>query len=267
MSRDRAQALRQLRQTYRKRVVGIRQRRNAFVGGGDQVGGVGEPRLRGGQVAPFGFRDRECHELAPALIEEPAFGGGGIRRMRCRVASFRGGAPRPPAVGDFARKRRESAEGIDQMPLRLRFTQRLVRVLAVDGHERRTQLGELRQRGRTAVDPRPALALRIENPAQQDFVAIGREFLLGQPRADGGRVGHFEFGRELRALGAGSELPHFETIAEQQAQRVEQDRLARSGFAGEHREAIAEFDIERGDDDKVANRKRAEHGEGVSDDC
>ena len=135
-----------------------------------------------------------------------------------------------------------------------------MRVLAVDGHERRTQLGELRQRGRTAVDPRAAFALRVENPAQQDLVAVGGELLLGQPCADGGRIGHIEFGRELRAFGAGAELPHFETIAEQQAQRVEQDRLARAGFAGEHRESLAEFDIERGDDDKVANRKRAEHG-------
>ena len=61
---------------------------------------------------------------------------------------------------------------------------------------------------------------------------------------------------------AGAKLPHFETIAEQQAERVQQDRLARAGFAGEHRESLAEFDIERGDDDKVANRKRAEHGNG-----
>jgi hypothetical protein len=50
------------------------------------VGGVGEAATAWRTVAPFGFGDRERRELAPALVEKPALGGGGIRRVRGGVA-------------------------------------------------------------------------------------------------------------------------------------------------------------------------------------
>ena len=43
------------------------------------------------------------------------------------------------------------------------------------------------------------------------------------------------------------------------AERVEQDRLAGAGLAGQHREAGIELDVERFDDDEIADRQRAQH--------
>ena len=68
-----------------------------------------------------------------------------------------------------------------------------------------------------------------------------------------------KLGRELGTLGAGADLPHLEAVAEQQPERVEQDRLAGAGFAGEDGQALGELDVERCDDDEVADRKRAQH--------
>ena len=134
-----------------------------------------------------------------------------------------------------------------------------MRVLAVEVDEPLAQLLQLRERGGAAVDPRAALALRVEHAAQQHVAVVGRDALLRQPGADAGRVRDRELGGELGARRARAELAHLETVAEQQAQRVEQDRLARAGFAGEHREARRELDVERLDDDEIADGQRAQH--------
>src|SRR6185436_16932469 len=106
-------------------------------------------------------------------------------RMRGGIAPFHGGAPGSPALRDLTRECRKPAERVDQTPLRLRFAERLVCMLAVDRDERSAQVGELRQRRWPAVDPCPAFALRVEHPPQQDFVTVIGELLLGQPGADG----------------------------------------------------------------------------------
>ncbi len=78
-----------------------------------------------------------------------------------------------------------------------------------------------------------------------------------QPRVDR-RVGR-EGGRQV---GAGPALAHdarIAALAEQQRQRVDQDRLAGAGLAGEDGEAGLEFEVERVDDDEVADRERLQH--------
>ena len=52
-----------------------------------------------------------------------------------------------------------------------------------------------------------------------------------------GRVRDVELRGELRAFGARAQLAQLEAVAQQQAERVEQDRLAGAGLAGEHGEA------------------------------
>ena len=48
--------------------------------------------------------------------------------------------------------------------------------------------------------------------------------------------------------------------AQRQAQRVQQDRLARPRFSGQHAQPAVEFDRERLDQDDVADGERAQHG-------
>jgi hypothetical protein len=74
---------------------------------------------------------------------------------------------------------------------------------------------------------------------QQDLVAVGRQRVLREPRTRGRAIRDVEAGRELGALGSGAKLPHLEAVAKQEADGVEQDRLAGAGFPGEHGESLA----------------------------
>ena len=74
-----------------------------------------------------------------------------------------------------------------------------------------------------------------------------------------GRSSDLERRGELGALGAGPQLAQLEAVAEQQAERIEQDRLAGAGLAGQHREAGVELEVERFDDDEIADGQEPEH--------
>jgi hypothetical protein len=69
----------------------------------------------------------------------------------------------------------------------------------------------------------------------------------------------FEHGK---LLGARPQLPQLEPIAEEQVQGIEQDRLSRASFARQDRKAGIELEVERFDDDEVANRQQAKHESG-----
>ena len=140
-----------------------------------------------------------------------------------------------------------------------------MRVLAVEVDELFADVLQLRERRGPAVDPGAAPALRIERAAQQ-HLAVGRaEVVRGEPRGDARDVVRFEDGGELRALRTRPKLAELEAIAEQQGEGVEQDRLAGAGLAGQHREAAVELEIERFDDDEIADGQEAKHrGSSVS---
>ena len=72
--------------------------------------------------------------------------------------------------------------------------------------------------------------------------------------------GDVEDGGHLPALGAVADEPGITAPAERQRKTVEQDRLARAGFAGEHRQTVVESEIKPLDQDDVADRKLYEHG-------
>jgi hypothetical protein len=58
----------------------------------------------------------------------------------------------------------------------------------------------------------------------------------------------------------GPEQPAVGPFAEHQAQRVEDDRLAGAGLAGEHGKTRGELQIEALDQDDVADGQAQEHG-------
>ena len=248
-----------MREPQRERAIAFGQRFAALRRSVDQVGRVRQPRLRRGEVGPFRGRDIERRELASPRVEELAFGGRRLRHVGGRRALFYGGAPRAIAVRYFARERREAAEGVDEVALRFGLRERLMRVLAVQVDEPLAQVLQVRQRRRPAVDPRAASPLRVEDPAQQHFVPVAGELLLGQPGIDRWCVAGVEHRREFGALGARAQLAQFEAVAQQQRQRVEENRLARAGLACQDREAAFELDVEGGNDDKIANREKAQH--------
>ena len=121
-----------------------------------------------------------------------------------------------------------------------------------------SRLGELCKRCGPAIDPGAATALRLKHTAQQQRT-FSSEILLGEPCTDAGSVVDSEFGRDLGAFSARAQLPRIEAIAKQQRERVEQDRLSRSGLSREHCEAVAELGLKGFDNREVADRQRAQH--------
>ena len=133
-----------------------------------------------------------------------------------------------------------------------------MRVLPMDVDEVIAQFAQLRERGRHPVDPRLGAPPRVDGPAQQHAaVAVVLHLVFDEPRR--GRGGHRELGAQV---GARTPLAHHARVAaftEHQRERVDQDRLAGAGLAGEDREARLEVEFERVDDDEIANRKRVQH--------
>ncbi len=253
------QARGDLRQPRGQRVVGIGKGVDRSGGHGGQLRGMGEARLGRGNRFPLVGGHRQRREFAHLGIEQPALVSNRGRRLRRGIAAFAGRAPLAPALGDRLRQRDETAVGVDEFALRLRRGQRLVRILAMDVDQPLAQRLQLRQRRRTPVDPRAAAAVGVENPPEEHRVVVGGEGMLGQEGANRRRVGHVEFGGEFGARGAGTQLRELEAIAQQQAQRFDQDRLACAGLAAENRETGLEFDVERFDDDEISDRQQPQH--------
>ena len=111
------------------------------------------------------------------------------------------------------------------------------------------------------VDEAAAAAVRLDDAAHdQRLAGVDVEAVVVQQRGDraiGVR------GVETRGDdGLRRALPHQSAIgavAQRQAERVEQDRLARPGLAGQHAKAIAEFEFERFDQHDVTNGERGQH--------
>ncbi len=173
-------------------------------------------------------------------------------------------APCAPCPRDGGRRVGQSGVSVEQFALRVRAHQQLVRVLAVNIHQHLADLAQLRERRRGAVDERPREAVAIHHAPQHHGAAVmtvaarRAERLLVEPLLDL-RMG-LEFRRDVRAAFTGAHHVRIGTGAERERQRVDQDRLAGAGFAGENSEAAVEFEIERGDDDEVAYREVAKHG-------
>ena len=72
---------------------------------------------------------------------------------------------------------------------------------------------------------------------------------------------HLERRRHLPLLLALAHQGGVAARAERQRERVEQDRLAGAGFAGEHGKPLGKVDVEPVDQDDVADGKAGEHGQ------
>ena len=74
--------------------------------------------------------------------------------------------------------------------------------------------------------------------------------------------GKLDLGRDRRRRLPAAHQPGVGARAQRQPERVEQDRLARAGFAGEHAEAGFEVEVERVDQHHVADDELPQHRAG-----
>jgi len=91
--------------------------------------------------------------------------------------------------------------------------------------------------------------------ATEDQCRLGRDAVLAKEREYGMRRIELEGRRHLALRRAAPHERHIAPRAESERQCVEQDRLAGAGFAGQHEQSLAEFEIELVDQDDIADRE------------
>jgi len=137
--------------------------------------------------------------------------------------------------------------------------QRMLLVLSIDLDQRRAYLAEALHRGEFAVDrdSRASAALG-DHPAHEQLAAAAVAFARGQFRHCGLA---FELEQSLDDCFflAGADHVGRCARAEQQPERVQDDRFAGAGFAGQHVEAGAELEIGFLDDCEVAYVQFEQH--------
>jgi hypothetical protein len=126
-------------------------------------------------------------------------------------------------------------------------------MLAVDLDQQAAEAPQHLHTHRLVVDESPGAAVGKLHAAQDQHV-IGRDVVFGEQRARRMIAGNVKGGRDIALLGT---LPHQAGIAaraERERKGVQQDRFARAGFAGQHRQPGRQVDVEPVDEDDIADR-------------
>ena len=112
---------------------------------------------------------------------------------------------------------------------------------------------------RLVVDPGAAATVGADGPADHQPLLRVEALLLqdGERRVVAGQI---ELRRHGGLVGAVAHQPRIGARAEREAQRVEQNRFARAGLAGQDAEALPEAQGEAFDQDDVPDRQRSQHG-------
>ena len=240
---ERAQPIGHGPQLRQRCTVRFRERFERRLRSGQQARAMLQALVLGGHVFPFAFARRE----APQMLEPLGDVG----------ALFLQALPVAEGLRRLARERLGAGVRIEQLALRRRAQQRLVRVLAMQVEEPFAGFLELRERRRMAVDETARAAGAVERAAQHQASRIADEIALGEPGFHG--FGHFELAGDLGTLGAFAHERGIGPAADEELDRVHEQRLAGARLAGEGGEARRQF--ERGvlDQHEVADFERAQH--------
>ncbi len=134
-------------------------------------------------------------------------------------------------------------------------------MLAVQFDEETRHFAQQADADRLVVDEGLALAVGPELPAHdQRFAVLDLDIRIVEPLGQPLRQrGEFETGRNAGLVGAAPHQSAVGAIAQHQPQRVEQDRLARPGFARQHAQSPPEGQVERFDQHDVADGEAGQH--------
>ncbi|MNS80909.1 hypothetical protein D3C72_1146060 [compost metagenome] len=243
--------------------IGLGQRFQRGAAAVDQAGRVREAVVFALDLFPFARLGRQLVEFAHLPFQPLALKLHFARLRLHGLALAHAGAPGPPRLRHRAGLFGQARVGVEQVALGVRPQQQLVGVLAVDVHELVAHLAQLGQRGRRAVDERLATAARIDGAAQQHGAfavqagLVAGQLTLGQPGVE--RCVRAEGGADACAGAAFAHHAGVGAFAEHQGQCIDQDGLAGAGLAGEDGKAGGEVEVERIDDDEIADGQAAEH--------
>ncbi len=144
---------------------------------------------------------------------------------------------------------------VEQLALRGGAQERLVGVLAVQVDQPFARIFQLRERGGVAVDEAARAAGAVDRAAQHQLARIAGQVALLEP--GGHRFGNFEFAGELGALGTLAHHGGVAPAADQELDRVDEDRFAGARFTGEDAEPLAQLERSAVDQDEVADFERS----------
>jgi hypothetical protein len=138
-----------------------------------------------------------------------------------------------------------------------------MRVLPVDVDQQRPEFAQLRHVGRHAADVAARPAIRIDHAAHQDQVTVGFEILAREPvqhRASGQQR---KLRRQLGAFAPGADDRCVGTCAQQQPERVDENRLASASFARQRTETRREVEFQPVNENEVTYEKTFKHEAGI----
>ena len=236
----------------------IGQRFERKAGAVDQACGVPQALVFEFESGPFIPGKSQGIEFADLPFELFALAFQRLGTGRGRVQCLPGFTPSPVSRGNLLRQGGQPGVSIEQHPLRVATEQRLMGMLTVDIDQELTNLSHLLGSRRRAVDITARTAAGIEHPAQDQLV-LGSEVVGGQPGDYLRQPADLEGGCDLGPLATGAHDAGIGAVAERQRQRIDQDRLAGPGFPGQRAKTGGKLEFQPIDDDKVANRKVAQH--------
>jgi hypothetical protein len=250
--------------------VAAEQRRGRAAGAHAQLLGRRQPGPLGDQALVLAGLDPRGVELV--LLEPDEVGALGalaiVTAERGDLRVDRGQVV--PGRRHLGHHRGLVGEGVEDRAVARRIDQPLVLMLAGQIDEPRAELGQPAGGRQRAVDVRPALAAAQDDPADHDLGAIAAAIIVGRQRQPslGQDRAHpaAQVGRDLddgldRGLGgAGPRDVRRSAAAAQEVDRLDDERLAGPGLAGQDREARAELDRDVRQNGEVGDAEVAQHG-------
>ena len=168
-------------------------------------------------------------------------------------------APVLPGLRERRRARRMLGEGVEDHAMVGGIEEPALLELALDLDEAVAELAQQSHARRLVVDKGAAAPVGREQPAQDDRLAVAVTPGLAQDRMGGVVAPDRELGRHRRLLRAGPHQAGLCPPAERQAERVQQDRLAGPGLAGQHAEPRAKGESEPIDQHDIADGQAEQH--------
>ena len=155
-------------------------------------------------------------------------------------------------------------EGVEQRAVRRRVEQAALLALALDLDQAVAELAQQADARRLIVDKGAAAAVGAQQAAQHDRPPARSARHPGLAQDRGGRMVALdgELGGDRGLLGAGPHQRGIGAPAERQPQRIQQDRFARAGLAGQHAQPRPKGEVEPVDQHDIANGEPEQHGAG-----
>src|SRR4051812_28632044 len=164
-----------------------------------------------------------------------------------------------PGLGERVRGHAVLGEGVEDDAVVGGVEQPTLLELALDLDEAVAELAQQPDARRLVVDKGAAAPVGADEPAQYDSFALAVEPGLAQDRMRRVVAPDREFRRYRGLLSPRAHQPALRPLAERQAERIEQDRFAGAGLAGQHAEAGTQREVKAIDQYNVANIEAEQH--------